>query len=63
VPARGLERLAGGLPVLSQERRPLVDPIRVVLGNRLGDRGVNRGAVLAELRPVSDLPGQRVLKA
>ena len=62
VPARRLERLAGGLPVLRQERRALVEPLGVVLGDRPRDRRVDRGAALAELRAVGHLLGQRVLE-
>ena len=62
VPARRLERLAGGLPVLGQQRRALVEPLRVLLGDRPRHRGVDGGAPLAELRAVGHLLGQRVLE-
>ena len=62
VPARRLERLAGRLPVLGEQRRALVEPLRVLLGDRPRDRRVDRGAALAELRAVGHLLGQRVLE-
>ena len=49
VPARRLELLARGLPMLCQERGALVEQIRGVLGGCLGDRGVNDRPPLAEL--------------
>ena len=62
VPARRLERLPGGLPVLGQERRALLQALGVLLDERARDRGVNRAAALAELRAVGHLLGQRVLE-
>ena len=65
--ARACQRAAssfspGGLPVLREQRRPLVEPLRILLGDRPSDRCVDRGAALAELRAVGDLLGQRVLE-
>src|SRR5206468_13068923 len=62
VPARRLECLTGGLPVLRQERRALVEPLGVVIVDRARDRGVDRGAALGELRAVGDLLRQWVLE-
>ena len=65
--ARACQRAAssvscGGLPVLRQERRALVEAVGVVLGDRPRHSGVDRSAALAELRAVGHLLRQRVLE-
>ena len=61
-PARCLQRIARGLPVVRQQRGALLEAVLLELLDRARDRGVDARARVGELRVVGDLLRERVLE-
>ena len=61
-PARCLQRIARGLPVVCQQRGTLLEAVLLELLHRARDCGVDARACVGELRVVGDLLCERVLE-
>src|SRR5438093_11704633 len=62
MPLRRFPSVAGVLPVIGEERRALAELPRIDFLDRAGDRCMDAGSALRELRAVGNFLRQRVLE-